>query len=136
MSYDFVFVDRKNTDCLKFDFAKERGYKEDCLSYWVADMDFKTAPEILSAIHNRVEHGIFGYTGYKDHYFEAVAQWIKNNHSYDVKREWLVETPGVVFALATAVKAFTEPGDSVLIQPPVYYPFKNVILKIPIWDLH
>ncbi len=129
MNYDFSFVDRKNTDCLKFDFTKERGHKDDCLSYWVADMDFKTAPEILKAIHERVEHGIFGYTSIKSHYFDAVSAWIKKHHQYDVKRDWLIETPGVVFALSTAIKAFTKKGDAVLIQTPVYYPFKNVIIN-------
>ncbi|MBS7261965.1 MAG: pyridoxal phosphate-dependent aminotransferase [Treponema sp.] len=129
MSYDFSFVNRKNTDSLKFDFTKERGHKEDCLSYWVADMDFKTAPEILESLHERVNHGIFGYTNFKSHYFEAVSAWMKNHHQYEVEREWLIETPGVVFALATAIKAFTKKGEAVLIQTPVYYPFKNVIVK-------
>lgn len=86
MSYDFSFVNRKNTDSLKFDFTKERGHKEDCLSYWVADMDFKTAPEILEALHERVDHGVFGYTNIKSHYFEAVSAWMKNHHQYEVKR--------------------------------------------------
>lgn len=129
MSYDFSFVDRKNTDCLKFDFTAERGHRDDCLSYWVADMDFKTAPEILEALHNRIDHGIFGYTNIKQHYFDAVQKWIKEHNGYEVQREWLIETPGVVFALATAIKSFTDPGDGVLILPPVYYPFKNMIRK-------
>ena len=67
MGYDFSFIDRKGTDCLKFDFTRERGHRDDCLSYWVADMDFKTAPEILESVHERVNHGIFGYTNIKDH---------------------------------------------------------------------
>ncbi len=129
MAYDFSLVDRKGTDCLKFDFTRERGHRDDCLSYWVADMDFKTAPEILTALHNRIDHGIFGYTNIKEHYFSAVADWMKIHHHYTVQRQWLVETPGVVFALATAISAFTRPGDAVLIQTPVYYPFRNVILN-------
>ena len=77
MGYDFSFIDRKDTDCLKFDFTRERGHRDDCLSYWVADMDFKTAPEILESVHERVNHGIFGYTNIKDHYYETVAAWMK-----------------------------------------------------------
>lgn len=125
--YDFTAQNRYNTDCLKFDFTQERGHKADCLSYWVADMDFKTAPEILDALHQRVEHGIFGYTNIKQHYFDAVSNWIKTTQNYDVKREWLVETPGVVFALATAIKALTEPEDGVIFLSPVYYPFSMTV---------
>ena len=123
MEYDFTRVDRRGTDCLKFDFASERGKREGCLSYWVADMDFKTAPEVLDALHKRVDHGVFGYTNIKRPYFDAVARWQKEHFGYEVRREWLVETPGVVFALYTAVHAFTKPGDALLVQPPVYYPF-------------
>ncbi len=125
--YDFSSQNRYNTDCLKFDFTLERGHKSNCLSYWVADMDFKTAPEILDAIHLRTDHGIFGYTNIKPHYFEAVAGWIKTAHNYNVKREWLVETPGVVYALATAIKALTEPKDGVIFLSPVYYPFSMAV---------
>ena len=130
MAYDFSKVERKNTDCLKFDFAVERGHKADCLSYWVADMDFKTAPEILEALHKRVEHGVFGYTAIKPHYVEAVRNWVKTHHNYDIKSEWLIETPGVVFAIAAAVRAFSDKGDGVLIQSPVYYPFSNTIKNL------
>ena len=125
MKYDFSRVDRRGSDCLKFDFARERGKREDCLSYWVADMDFRSAPEVLDALHRRVEHGVFGYTNIKAPYFEAVASWQKAHFGYEVRREWLVETPGVVFALYTAIHAFTKLGEAVLIQPPVYYPFAN-----------
>ncbi len=127
MLYDFSRQDRHKTDCLKFDFAVERGYKKDALSFWVADMDFKTAPEILSALTDRVNHGIFGYTNIKPHYFEAVASWLKAQHGWKVRPDWLVETPGVVFAIATAIRALTKEGDGVLIQSPVYYPFSNSI---------
>lgn len=123
MEYDFSRVERRGTDCLKFDFAPERGKRKDCLSYWVADMDFKTAPEVLDELHKRVDHGIFGYTNIKRPYFDAVAKWQSEHFGYEVRREWMVETPGVVFALYTAVHAFTKPGEAVLVQPPVYYPF-------------
>lgn len=126
--YDFdEIINRRNTDCLKYDFAVRRGRPENVLPLWVADMDFKTSDKILGAIENRVAHGIFGYTESRDNYFEAVSDWMKNQHHWEVKRNWLVKTPGVVFALAMAVKAYTKEGDAVLIQQPVYYPFTEVI---------
>jgi len=126
--YDFdEIINRRNTDCLKYDFAVRRGRPENILPLWVADMDFKTSDKILGAIENRVAHGIFGYTESRDNYFEAVSDWMKNQHHWEVKRNWLVKTPGVVFALAMAVKAYTKEGDAVLIQQPVYYPCTEVI---------
>ena len=128
MAYDFDQpVDRYGTDCIKFDFAVERGHPMDSLSYWVADMDFKTAPEILSALKARIDHGIFGYTNIKAHYFDAVRHWVQKYYNYRVERPWLIETPGVVFALATAIHAFTKENESIIIQTPVYYPFSNSI---------
>lgn len=120
-------IERKNTDCLKFDFAVRRGKPADVLPLWVADMDFQTSSLILDEIQKRVAHGVFGYTETADRYFEAVAGWMKRHHDLDIKQNWVVKTPGVVFALAMAVKAYTEPGDNVLIQQPVYYPFSEVI---------
>ncbi|MCI6009890.1 MAG: pyridoxal phosphate-dependent aminotransferase [Anaerostipes hadrus] len=120
-------VDRRNTDCLKYDFAKRKGMPEDVLPLWVADMDFKTSSYIEDALVERVKEAIFGYSEVQTPYFQAVANWMKIHHNWEVKRTWLVKTPGVVFALAMAVKAFTDPGDSVIIQSPVYYPFSEVI---------
>lgn len=122
-----IVVNRKNTNCLKYDFAVRRGRPENVLPLWVADMDFKVAPEITQEIEKRVAHGIFGYSEVKEEYFEAVAAWMEQKHGWHVKEDWLVKTPGVVFALAMAVQAFTEPGDAVIIQQPVYYPFSEVI---------
>lgn len=126
IDFDAV-VDRTNTDSLKFDFAVQRGKPKDILPLWVADMDFKTSSLVLDEIQKRVAHGIFGYTESGDAYFEAVAGWMKKRHELDIEKEWLVKTPGIVFAIAMAVKAFTEEGDAVLIQQPVYYPFSEVI---------
>ncbi|MBO5153389.1 MAG: pyridoxal phosphate-dependent aminotransferase [Eubacterium sp.] len=120
-------VNRKNTGCLKYDFAKQRGMPEDVLPLWVADMDFETSSFIQDALTERIKHGIFGYSEPTDSYFESVSGWMRERHHWEVKRQWLVNTPGVVFALATAVRAYTEPGDAVLIQQPVYYPFSEVI---------
>ena len=120
-------IDRRNTNSLKYDFAVERGRPADILPLWVADMDFKVADEITDAISNIVSHGIYGYTDSKDDYFDAIKNWYKNNYSWEIKKEWLVKTPGVVFAIATAIRAFTNPGDSIIIQQPVYYPFFKMI---------
>lgn len=120
-------IERKNTNCLKYDFAVHRGKPADILPLWVADMDFKVAQPILDAIIQRTQHGIFGYSEVQEDYFDAVKSWMEKRHGWTVERRWLVKTPGVVFALAMAVKAFTEPGDGVMIQQPVYYPFSEVI---------
>ena len=126
LDFDTI-IERKGTDSLKYDFALRRGYPEDVLPLWVADMDFKTSSYIEDAVIERTRHGIFGYTETGEAYFRAVASWMKKHHDWDVKPTWLIKTPGVVFALATAIRAFTEKGDGVLIQQPVYYPFSEVI---------
>lgn len=128
MRHDFDrIIDRRGTDCEKFDFAARHGLPEDVLPLWVADMDFPAPPGVLDALRARVEHGIFGYTGTKDDYYEAVADWFEARHGWRPEAEWLVKTPGVVYALATAVRALTHEGDAVLIQTPVYRPFFNVV---------
>ena len=127
LDFDSI-IERKNTDCLKYDFAVKRGMPKDILPLWVADMDFKTSSYVEDAIIERTKHGIFGYSEVGTEYFEAIRNWMKNHHNWDVKENWLIKTPGVVFALAIAVKAYTNPGDSVLIQLPVYYPFSEVIV--------
>lgn len=126
LNFDEI-VDRRGTDCLKYDFAVKRGIPEDVLPLWVADMDFKTSSYVEDALIERAKHGVFGYTESGERYFEAVAGWMKTHHNWDVKPQWLIKTPGVVFALAMAVKAYTNAGDAVLIQQPVYYPFSEVI---------
>ncbi|MCC8046718.1 MAG: pyridoxal phosphate-dependent aminotransferase [Clostridiales bacterium] len=126
LDFDRV-IDRHHTDSLKYDFAVRRGKPEDVLPLWVADMDFPTSSYVLDAIKERVDHGIFGYTESGESYFNAVAEWMERRHGWQVKKDWLVKTPGVVFGLAMAVKAFTDSQDSVLIQQPVYYPFTEVI---------
>jgi cystathionine beta-lyase len=128
MKYDFDTVyDRCGTDCLKYDFNAERGMPDDVLPLWIADMDFKTAPEITDALARRIAHGVFGYTDVKNHYYDAVASWYALRFGYTPSRESLFVTPGVVFALCTAIDAFTNQGDAVLIQSPVYYPFRESI---------
>lgn len=126
LNFDEI-VERKGTDCLKYDFAVRRGKPEDVLPFWVADMDFRTSSYIEDALIERTKHGIFGYSEVGDDYFGPLAAWMKSRHNWDVRQEWLIKTPGIVFALAMAVKAYTQPGEAVLIQQPVYYPFSEVI---------
>lgn len=121
------YIERRHTDSLKYDFAARRGLPEDVLPLWVADMDFRTSSYVEDAVIERTRHGIFGYTETGEEYFQSVAGWMKRRHDWDVEYSWLVKTPGVVFALAMAVKGFTDEGDGVLIQQPVYYPFSEVI---------
>ena len=128
MSFDFDrIIDRRGTDSIKFDFAVEFGLPADALPLWVADMDFQAPEGVLKAARVSVDHGIFGYTGVKPDYFEAVSGWFERRFDWRVEPDWLVRTPGVVFALSMAVRAFTRPGESVLIQPPVYAPFFRVV---------
>ena len=128
VTYDFdKVIDRRNTDCLKYDFAVQRGRPQDVLPFWVADMDFPIAQEITDALVKRCQHGIFGYSEATEGYFAALQNWYLKHFNWQVQRPWLIKTPGVVFALAMAVKAFTEPREAVLVQQPVYYPFTEVI---------
>lgn len=128
-AYNFdEVIDRKGTNCLKYDFAVERGYPEGVLPFWVADMDFRTAPPVIEELERRVQHGIFGYTDPGADYRAAVWNWMKTQHDWMPAVGSLTITPGVVFALGMAVQSFTAPGDAVLIQQPVYYPFSSIIL--------
>lgn len=124
MKYDFSqVIERNNTLSIKYDFAKERKKPSDLLSLWVADMDFPVAQEIKDALIERCNHGIFGYSEVKTPYYEVIAKWYQEKFNWPTKKQWLVKTPGVVAAIANAIRAFTNIGDAVLIQKPVYYPF-------------
>ena len=128
MTYDFdQVIDRRGTNCLKYEFAVERGKPAGVLPLWVADMDFPAPPAVLDAIHRMADHGIFGYSEVKGAYCRAVASWFERRFGWRPEEDWLVKTPGVVFALAMGVRALSNPGDSVLLTPPIYYPFYQVI---------
>lgn len=122
-----VITERRNTKSVKYDSAIKRGKPADAIPLWVADMDFKTSSYITDALEKMVSNKIFGYSEGGDSYFEAVREWMKRRHQWEVEESWMIQTPGVVFALAMAVRAFTKEGDSVLIQQPVYYPFREII---------
>lgn len=126
MSFDEI-IDRSNTSCLKYDFALDRGYPQGIQPFWVADMDFRTPDAVIQELVKRSQHGIFGYTDPDTQYKATLQKWFAQHHSWQVEGKELTITPGVVFALATAVRAFTQPGEAVLIQQPVYYPFSEVI---------
>ena len=128
MKYDFdTVINRYNSNSLKYDCAAQWGVPEDVLPMWVADMDFKTAPEIMDAMHKSVEFGIFGYSVPPAEYYEVVVRWFSERFGWNAKPEWIVKTPGVVFALSTALRTLTKKGDAVMIQQPVYYPFRATI---------
>lgn len=130
MSYDFdKIIERKNTNSLKYDFALERNKPEDVLPLWVADMDFQTPKEVIDVLVSACNHGIYGYSDVKSNYFKTVQNWYKKYHNWDLDEKWLIKTPGVVFAITLAIKAFTKENDSVLIQQPVYYPFSESIIN-------
>ena len=120
-------TDRHNTFSIKLDLAEKRGKPVDAIPLWVADMDFPTAPCIQKALTERARHGIFGYSRPDSRYFNAIKKWFESRHNFTVNEHEVINTPGVVFAIACAIRAFTKEGDSVLIQKPVYYPFFNII---------
>lgn len=127
--YDFdKHYERRGTDSLKYDFAPQRGKPDGILPLWVADMDFQAPPEVLDALVEKSRHGILGYSDAAGNdYFSALYDWFSHRFDWKLSPEWLIKTPGVVFALCTAIRALTEPGDAVIIQPPVYYPFAESV---------
>ncbi|MEL7609381.1 MAG: MalY/PatB family protein [Bacillota bacterium] len=128
MTFDFdAVIDRRNTESLKYDFAHRHNLPPDILPLWVADMDFRSPPEVMEALKQRCDHGIFGYSESAEPYYNAVADWMKTSYGYAVSPERLVKTPGVVFGICAAMRALTREGDAVLIQQPVYYPFADSI---------
>lgn len=129
MDFDKI-TDRTGTNAIKYDLAEARKKPKDAISLWVADMDFPTAPCVTKAISEKAAHGIFGYSRPDSRYYVALKKWFKERHSYEIQDEWVVNTPGVCFALATAIRAFTKEGDGVLVQKPVYYPFFNMIKNL------
>ena len=140
MKYNFdQVINRLGTDCTKWQFYEtEAGMVEwpetggcrgedGVLPLWVADMDFPSPQPVVDALVNRARHGVYGYTGRTKTYDASVALWMEKRHGWKIESEWMTTTPGVVNALYTAVQAFTEPGEKVLIQPPVYHPFTHSI---------
>ena len=120
-------INRAGTNCYKYDMRKDIFNTEDVLPMWVADGDFKAPEAVIKAIEERLHHGIFGYTFKGDDYFEAIINWNKMRHGWNIKKEWIHYSPGVVPSLNLAVTTLTEPGDEVIIQSPVYFPFYSAV---------
>lgn len=127
MKYNFdKEIAREESGSIKWDFRESRGGR-DIIPMWVADMDFKAPDEVIDVLIKRASHGIFGYTYTSDSYRQAVASWMKKRHNWTIEKDWIVTTPGVVAAFSVAVETYTDEGDKIIIQPPVYHPFKKVI---------
>ena len=128
VKYNFdKIINRDNTNSSKWSFNKETFGYEDVISMWIADMDFETVPEIKEEIIKRANHGIYGYTATTESYYKEVVNWMKKRHGWNIKKEWIINTPGIVMAVNTIVKTFTHPGDKILLQRPIYYPFFKAI---------
>ena len=127
MKYNFdEIIDRSLTGSVKQDKLKTLYGDADLIPLWVADTDFKSAPAIIEALQKRVEHGIFGYTIPPENYLSSIVRWLKKRHGWEVLKEQINFVPGVVKGIAFAVDVFTETGDNIIIQPPVYHPFRLV----------
>ncbi len=127
-SVKWEFIDQGD-EIQQTDHASSTNGSRRVLPMWVADMDFRSPPAVIEALVRRAEHGFFGYSSPTNAYYEAVCGWMKRRHGWDVERDWIVMTPGVVPAINMLVQAFVSPGDKVLIQRPVYYPFMEAIEK-------
>jgi len=128
MPYDFdKVVERRGSGCFKYDALKALYSREDLLSLWVADMDFEAAPCIQAALKQRLEHGVYGYNLRMPDYYATISYWVKKRYGWHVKRDWIVNTPGVVPAINLAVLSLTRPDDKILIQTPVYRPFFSAV---------
>jgi cystathionine beta-lyase len=128
MSFNFdVQIDRKNTASFKWDWCNQIFGTNDLLPMSIADMDIPVPPQVVEAIKKRADHPVFGYTIRMDSFYESVANWMNKRFNWDIKKEWIVSTPGIVPALSFAVFSYTQPGDKILIQPPVYHPFFDAI---------
>lgn len=126
--YDFdEVIDRKGTCSEKWDGLKKHFGTDDVLPMWVADMDFNSPPEVIKLIVERSKHGIFGYPVRTESYYEAIINWVRERYGWEIKGDWIVDVPSVMPGIAAAILAFTSQGDSVMIQPPVYPPFFEVI---------
>lgn len=130
MKYNFdESINRMQTNSVKWDEVENVFGDKEILPMWVADMDFKSPQPVIDAIQKRAEHGIFGYTTRPAAYYEATVGWMKRRHNWNIDKDWICFSPGVVPALHIIVQTFTSPGDKILIQQPVYYPFMSVIEK-------
>jgi cystathionine beta-lyase len=128
MSWNFVDIRSRNgTDCVKYDRRQEVFGRKDVIPMWVADMDFKTPGFIIEKLKTRLSHEIFGYSFRPPEYFSSIQKWFAERHSWEINKEWICFTPGIVPALNLCTLTFTRPGDSIIVQPPVYFPFFSAV---------
>lgn len=120
-------VDRRGTDCMKYDALEKEFGRSDLIPLWVADMDFPVCEEIVQACYQRLNHSVYGYVHASDSYWKSIIDWQKSRNGFNIEREEITFIPGIVKGISFAVVSLTEPGDKILIQPPVYHPFKRVI---------
>lgn len=126
--YDFdEIIDRNGTDCIKWDGRKMIFGREDILPLWVADMDFRTPDFIVEAIKERANHEIFGYTFKSESFYQSIIGWMRRRHNWDIKKEWISFSPGVVAGITYSIESFSKPGDGVVVMPPVYFPFFDCV---------
>lgn len=122
-------IERKNTNSEKYDFSEEFGGDAQAIPMWVADMDFRAPKEVVAAVTQKAAYGIWGYSEAKDGYYKNIISWFNKRHNWETQKEWIVKTPGVIFAISAAIRAFTKPGEAVMIQQPVYHPFATCITE-------
>lgn len=128
MKYDFdEIIDRTGTSCVKWDLAEQYFGEKDLLPMWVADMDFRTPDFIVEAVKKRAAHEIYGYTVRPDSYYQSMIDWIGKKHKWKIEKDWIIFSPGIVPAVNMAVMAYTKPGDKIIVQPPVYFPFFSAV---------
>lgn len=124
-TYDFdKIIERRGTGALKYDALQERYGDAGLLPLWVADMDFETPPFVTEALRRRLEHPLFGYTIEPEELWSTVTKWIEEHHGWRVKREWLTYIPGIVKGIGMVINVFVKEDEKVIIQPPVYHPFR------------
>ena len=125
------YVERRGTECMKWDECNAKfgiSPEKQLVPMWIADTDFKSPQPVIDALKKRVDHGIFGYTRKGDSFYNAIINWIGRRYKWDIKKEWILFTPGVIPGFTIAIQSLTEVGDGVIIQDPVYYPFKDGII--------
>ncbi|HOO84879.1 MAG TPA: PatB family C-S lyase [Prolixibacteraceae bacterium] len=128
MQYNFdEIIDRSNTNCEKYDSRKSIFGTENIIPMWVADTDFRTPDFVVNAVKKRAEHEVYGYPQKPDSYYSAICNWHKRQHNWDIEKSWIAYSPNVVVALSSIVLSLTKPGDKIILQPPVYFPFYHVI---------
>lgn len=128
MNYDFdEIIDRTNSSSLKYDKREVIFGTQDVLPMWVADMDFRTPDFVLNAIKNRLSNPVLGYFYHSNAFYSSIINWMEKRHNWVIEKEWINFSPGIVTGLSVIVRAFTNKGDKIIVQPPVYHPFYYVI---------